>query len=50
MDKDSDKNGELRFNLGGNISDVYIDNVVMKKQVPMILKETYWLMGDLAAC
>jgi len=31
MDKDSDKNGELRFNLGGNISDVYIDNVVMKK-------------------
>ncbi|HHV30127.1 MAG TPA: family 16 glycosylhydrolase [Clostridium sp.] len=31
MDKDSDKNGELRFNLGGNNADVYIDNVVMKK-------------------
>lgn len=31
MDKDSDKNGELRFNFGGNNTNVYIDNVVMKK-------------------
>ncbi|GAE86813.1 hypothetical protein JCM21531_137 [Acetivibrio straminisolvens JCM 21531] len=31
MDKDSDKNGELRFNLGGSNVNVYIDNVVMKK-------------------
>lgn len=31
MDGESDKNGELRFNLGGNNKDVYIDNVVMKK-------------------
>jgi len=31
MDKDSDKNGELRFNLGGSNVNVYIDNVVMKR-------------------
>jgi len=31
MNEESDKNGELRFNLGGNNIDVYIDNVVMKK-------------------
>jgi len=31
MDKDSDKNGELRFNLGGSNVNVYIDNVVMKE-------------------
>lgn len=31
MEEPSDKNCELRFNLGGNAFDVYIDNVVMKK-------------------
>lgn len=31
MDGTSDKNGELKFNLGGNDGDVYIDNVVLKK-------------------
>ena len=31
MDGTSDKNGELKFNLGGNDGDVYIDNVVLQK-------------------
>ncbi|MFC4386627.1 carbohydrate binding domain-containing protein [Gracilibacillus marinus] len=31
MDKESDSNSELHFNIGGNGNDVYIDNVFMKR-------------------
>jgi len=55
MDKDSDKNGELRFNLGGSNVNVYIDNVVMKRvstdevEGNLILTAylTAWQAGDM---